>query len=963
MKNKILFILIAVILFLMPNVIFGQAPNLGTAANFVLFTTNGAVSNTGISQLTGNVGTNNGSSTAFGNVNGVMHNNNGASAQCAADLLIAYNLLNSTIPTFFPAPLLGNGATINAGVYSIAGGATLNLGLTLDAQGDPNAVFIFQIQGAFSTNAASKIHLKNGAMACNVFWKVEGLVSMASGTTMRGTVIANNAAIIMNTGDTLEGRALSTAGAITVAGVLAYTPIGCGSPYLTGPTGPALASTECYALFSANGPVTNNGVSYVTGDIGTNVGLTTGFNPLYVTGAIHPIPDGSTTACAADLLTVYNYLNILPNDIELLYPAQFGRNLVLTPHTYIMNGAATFTDTLYLNARGNANAVFVIKVNGALSTSTYSKVILINEARSKNVYWMVNGAVSINDYSVFRGTIIGNNGAISLNTGVTLDGRALTTNGAFNTAAIAAIIPSGCNSFSPPVITTQAIAQTKCAGSSVSFSVTATGTGLIYQWRKGTLNLANGGNISGATSAILTLNPVNSSDAASNYNVVVSGTYPPNATSTNVTLVVNPLPVPTITGPTETCSNGEPTIYYTEGGQSNYQWAFSPDVTLVAGGTSATKSITVQWNTLGTQWLSVNYTITETGCTASIPVVLNVNVNIAPEAAGIINGPAVACAGVTGIAYSIGAIANTTSYAWTVPAGATIASGAGTNAITVNYSSTALSGNISVSGTNNCGNGIASTMAVTVDPLPVAAGSINGKTTVCQGEIAVTYLIGPIANATTYEWTVPAGGNIIFGQGTNSIVVDYSLVTESGVVAVNGLNACGEGSKSSLNIVVNLLPATPVITRTNHIFTSNALSGNQWYLDGTLIVGATAQSYDATLSGSYWTVVTLEGCSSAESNKISISFVGISSPATAKFDLSPVPSNGSFIATMWWPTEENFTIRVYNNLGSVVFEKKDVLVNGITKEIIDMQPVLSGLYTVVFTTGINQVVRKMIINR
>ena len=55
-------------------------------------------------------------------------------------------------------------------------------------------------------------------MACNVFWKVEGLVSMSSGTTMRGTIIANNAAIEMNTGDTLEGRALSTTGAVTVAG-------------------------------------------------------------------------------------------------------------------------------------------------------------------------------------------------------------------------------------------------------------------------------------------------------------------------------------------------------------------------------------------------------------------------------------------------------------------------------------------------------------------------------------------------------------------------------------------------------------------------------------------------------------------------------------------------------------------------------------------------------------------------
>ncbi|MGA3015209.1 MAG: ice-binding family protein, partial [Bacteroidales bacterium] len=345
MKTILLNALITAMLLLITILTFAQAPPLGTAANFVLFTTVGAVTNTGISQVTGNVGTNSGSSTGFGNVNGIMCDNDNASAQCAADLLIAYNQLNNTTATFFPSVLLGNGQTFIAGVYSVSGAATLNSDLILDAQGNAGAVFIIQIQGSFSTNANAKIKLVNGALACNVFWKVEGLVSMASGTTMRGTVIANNAAINMNSGDTLEGRALSTTGAITVDGVLAYTPIGCRSPVLTGPIAPALASTACYALFSADGPVSNSGITYVTGDVGTNVGLTTGFDPLLVTGIIHPIPDSSTARCAADLSNVYNYLNTLPYDIELLYPAQFGNNLVLTPHTYLLNAATVFTDT------------------------------------------------------------------------------------------------------------------------------------------------------------------------------------------------------------------------------------------------------------------------------------------------------------------------------------------------------------------------------------------------------------------------------------------------------------------------------------------------------------------------------------------------------------------------------------------------------------------------------------------
>lgn len=443
MKKSILFAA-TVALSMLSNSNYGQAPTLGSTAGFELFTSVGAVTNSGISHITGHVGTNSGSSTGFGNVNGVMNDNNGASALAATDLLIAYNQLNATISTFFPAPLLGNGQILIPGVYSVSGAATLNLDLTLNGQGNPNAVFIIKISGPLSTNAGSKVKLINSAKACNVFWKIEGLVSMAAGTSMKGTIIANNAAINMSAGDTLEGRALSINGAVTVNGVMAYTPIGCGSPTLTGPAMPVLASTACYGIFTASGPLTNTGITYVTGDVGTNVGLCTGFNTLNVTGTVHPIPDGSTAAAAADLGNVYTYLNTLPYDIELLYPAQFGNNLVLTPHTYIMNAAASLTDTLYLNGLGNANAVFVIKINGALSTSTYAKVIPTNGTQSKNIFWLVNGAVNINNYTVFKGTIVANNGAVNLSTGVMLDGRAFTTTGTFLTDAINLVMPAGC---------------------------------------------------------------------------------------------------------------------------------------------------------------------------------------------------------------------------------------------------------------------------------------------------------------------------------------------------------------------------------------------------------------------------------------------------------------------------------------------------------------------------------------
>jgi hypothetical protein len=169
MKRRLLKILTVTVLLFCHICNFGQTINLGTTANFVLFTSSGAVTNTGVSHLKGNVGTNSGASTGFGNIDGTIHDGNASSAVAASDLLSAYNQLNAKTPTANIATTLGNGQTLDSGVYAISGATTLNQILTLDAQGNANAVFIFQIQGAFSANAASQVILMNGAKSSNVF--------------------------------------------------------------------------------------------------------------------------------------------------------------------------------------------------------------------------------------------------------------------------------------------------------------------------------------------------------------------------------------------------------------------------------------------------------------------------------------------------------------------------------------------------------------------------------------------------------------------------------------------------------------------------------------------------------------------------------------------------------------------------------------------------------------------------
>jgi len=125
----------------------------------------------------------------------------------------------------------------------------------------------------------------------------------------------------------------------------------------------------------------------------------------------------------------------------------------------------------------------------------------------------------------------------------------------------------------PVVIITEPANQTVCAGSPVSFSVTATGTGVLtYQWRKGTVNLIDTGSISGANTAILTFNPARVPDSAYDYNVVVTDLSPSSETSTNASLTVNPLPV-VLTGPSDTICYGDTILIGNAPVAGNtYQW-------------------------------------------------------------------------------------------------------------------------------------------------------------------------------------------------------------------------------------------------------------------------------------------------------------------------------------------------------------------------------------------------------
>ncbi|MCO5267063.1 MAG: T9SS type A sorting domain-containing protein, partial [Lentimicrobium sp.] len=181
-------------------------------------------------------------------------------------------------------------------------------------------------------------------------------------------------------------------------------------------------------------------------------------------------------------------------------------------------------------------------------------------------------------------------------------------------------------------------------------------------------------------------------------------------------ITMNPLPQPEISGPESVCAGTNGVIYTTDDQMSDYNWTISSGGSITSG--NGTHEITVHWYVAGNHVINVNYT-NSNACTSVIPGMIEVEVNPLPAAAGTITGTPTVCAGTQGMVYSVPAIANASICFWTLPAGAEIVSGFGTNSITVDFNNTASSGIITVRGANSCGQGAASPIfQVQVNPIP-----------------------------------------------------------------------------------------------------------------------------------------------------------------------------------------------------------------------------------------------------
>ena len=189
---------------------------LGTADAFAILG-GSAITNTGPSVINGDLGLAPGTAISGfppGTVNGAVHATDGVASQAKSDLVTAYNDAAGRTPVNSVSGDLG-GRNLSPGVYKSTSSLGLTGPLTLNAQGDPDAVFIFQVASQLTMATDSSVNLVNGAQACNVYWQVGSSATLGTRTAFKGTIMALTS-ISLNDGVAVQGRLLARNGAVTL---------------------------------------------------------------------------------------------------------------------------------------------------------------------------------------------------------------------------------------------------------------------------------------------------------------------------------------------------------------------------------------------------------------------------------------------------------------------------------------------------------------------------------------------------------------------------------------------------------------------------------------------------------------------------------------------------------------------------------------------------------------------------
>ncbi|MFM9056212.1 MAG: T9SS type A sorting domain-containing protein, partial [Bacteroidota bacterium] len=259
-----------------------------------------------------------------------------------------------------------------------------------------------------------------------------------------------------------------------------------------------------------------------------------------------------------------------------------------------------------------------------------------------------------------------------------------------------------------------------------------------------------------------------------------------------------PVTPPSISGPSRVCP-GE-TVTYSVASvarASSYVWSVPTGMTITAGAGTNVISVLVDGSYTGG-----NVTVAASNSCGTSPVRTRTTVFNTPNTPGAISGTTNGVCGLTQT-YSIAAVSGASSYTWSV-SGGTINSGQGTTSVSVSWTGTGTSGSIAVKSVNACGESALRTASI--NKVPARPEPIVGSTTPCGGTTQA-YSVATVASASSYTWTVTAGGAISAGQGTKNIAVDWTAgVTIGQTLAVRAANACGSSTNRTAAVSIQSCP-------------------------------------------------------------------------------------------------------------------------------------------------------------
>jgi hypothetical protein len=457
-----------------------------------------------------------------------------------------------------------------------------------------------------------------------------------------------------------------------------------------------------------------------------------------------------------------------------------------------------------------------------------------------------------------------------------------------------------------------------CAGSAQTYSIAAVPGATSYTW-----TLPSG------WTGTSTTNTINATVGTTGGSITVLANNACGAGPTQtLTVTVNPIPTASITpaGPTTFCQGGSVVLNASTG--TGYSWAWFQGATPVG-----TNSSSYTANATG------NYTvqITANGCSATSAVVA-VTVNPTPNATASSNSPV--CVGQT-INLNGGSTTPGASYSWLGP----LVFGSGLEDPTIANAQAGNAGTYTLTVTANGCTATATTSVVVTSGAPGTPSAINGDITICANSTGNIYNVTPDPNAGSYTWTLPVGWT---GSSTTGSINTDAGAAGNVTISVTATNGCGTSSPQTLNVTVNALPSATITQSGNTLTVTGTFTTYQWYNGSGLISGATAQSYTAPASGSYYCIVTdANGCS-APSNTLAIT-VGVNNVSkVSSVNLYPNPNTGSFtIEGAFASNDGKANIAIVDVAGRIV-QTQEVFVNNNKLSVrIDMTSSLAaGVYTI-----------------